>query len=207
MRPSCKTSTSPCARRRRRARNASSFAVRGRIGAYRIAKKRYAVTIFRDCDILMAHGIGTNSYAMSEETKRCPKCEQVLPVTRFSRRRLSLNSYCRSCQSICARNHYVANAAAYNARRLELQRRYYIRNRDFAIAFLRTHPCVDCGECDPVVLEFDHVDHLTKKLNVSDMIRQGFSLRRLQREIDLCVVRFVNCHRRRTAKQFAWDLN
>lgn len=145
---------------------------------------------------------------MNEETKRCPKCELELPHARFSSRGNGrLNSYCKACQSVAARNHYVANLADYNTRRLQSQRRYYRRNREYIRSYLQNHPCVDCGEVDIIVLEFDHVDASKKTANISDMVRQAFSLERLKREIDFCVVRCVNCHRKRTYAQFSWSFN
>ncbi len=63
--------------------------------------------------------------------------------------------------------------------------------------YLACHPCVGCAESDPLVLEFDHLQN--KRANVSQLTAAGWSIRRLQREIDLCEVVCVNCHRRRTA--------
>ena len=61
--------------------------------------------------------------------------------------------------------------------------------------FLREHPCVDCGERDPLVLEFDH-------LRDKDFdIARGYvdcSLEKLLAEISKCEVVCANCHRRRT---------
>jgi hypothetical protein len=144
---------------------------------------------------------------MNEETKHCPKCKTSKSEAAFNKRGSALSSYCRACQSLYARRHYVENKTSYASRRLKWQRTYYLRNRAFALEFLRRSKCIDCGIDDPVVLEFDHIDHTTKEFNISDMIRQGFSLKRLDAEISRCEVRCVNCHRRRTAKQFHWDVN
>src|SRR3546814_8531418 len=66
------------------------------------------------------------------------------------------------------------------------------------IYHLRAHPCVDCGETDPVVLEFDHLRD--KVGNVSAMVHSN-ELWRLVDEIEKCEVVCANCHRRRTARR------
>jgi hypothetical protein len=140
---------------------------------------------------------------MSQETKRCPKCEVDVPVSRFNRRSDGRCApYCKPCASVYARNHYVANSDQYKKRRLESQRRYRNRNREYVIEYLRTHPCVDCGESDPVVLDFDHIGE--KETEVTNFARRAFSLSRLKLEMSRCEVRCARCHRRRTAKQFSW---
>jgi hypothetical protein len=65
--------------------------------------------------------------------------------------------------------------------------------------YLAEHACVDCGESDPVVLEFDHLRD--KRANVPQLITYGLSWRAIQAEIAKCEVRCVNCHMRRTARQ------
>ena len=65
--------------------------------------------------------------------------------------------------------------------------------------FLKQHPCVDCGENDIIVLEFDH--RADKSENVSRAVSQGWSWKRIMTEINKCDVRCRNCHVRRTNKQ------
>jgi hypothetical protein len=142
---------------------------------------------------------------MSNETKRCPKCERDLPTEDFNKRANGrCYAYCKACQSLYLRNHYVKNAAAYNERRLLSSRRYRSRNRAYLIEYLRTHSCVDCGESDPVVLDFDHIDPASKEDEVSNLARRAYGLDRLKLEISRCTVRCACCHRRRTAKEFGW---
>jgi hypothetical protein len=67
------------------------------------------------------------------------------------------------------------------------------------LEFLRGHPCVDCGETDPVVLEFDHLRD--KVRNVSAMVNARMPWRAIEAEIEKCDVVCANCHRRRTAQR------
>jgi hypothetical protein len=61
--------------------------------------------------------------------------------------------------------------------------------------------CVDCGEADIIVLDFDHVDRKTKCFTISGAIRTRVAIPKLKAEIAKCVVRCANCHRRKTANE------
>jgi hypothetical protein len=72
-----------------------------------------------------------------------------------------------------------------------------VRTR-YLIEYFRNHPCNDCGETDPVVLEFDHLN------DKSFDIGQALPYRNWQSildEIGKCEVVCANCHRRRTAQR------
>jgi Homeodomain-like domain len=71
------------------------------------------------------------------------------------------------------------------------------RNVSHLLEILRRHPCVDCGECDPIVLEFDHIG--PKRAAVTQLAWHGCSLATIDAEIRQCKVRCANCHRRMTA--------
>jgi hypothetical protein len=117
-----------------------------------------------------------------------------------------LQRYCLTCSRAKDKKHYEASAA--RRRRLrEATHNTRIRNLNYLWEYLTNHPCVDCGENNPVVLEFDHVRGV-KKNRVSVLASRGaYSISVLQAEIDKCEVRCANCHRIKTAKQFGWYAN
>jgi hypothetical protein len=96
-------------------------------------------------------------------------------------------------------------AAGYDkkATARERNRRVMARKRSegrtFIGEYLKGHPCADCGEADPVVLDFHHVRGV-KSEEVRELSHQGRSVSAIWREIQECEVVCANCHRRRHHK-------
>lgn len=68
-------------------------------------------------------------------------------------------------------------------------------------AYLLEHPCVDCGEADVRVLEFDHDDPASKLDEVTRLANVSLPWWRVEAEIAMCSVRCANCHRRKTMEE------
>lgn len=68
------------------------------------------------------------------------------------------------------------------------------RNRAVVTSYLSGKCCVDCGNTDPRVLDFDHVRG-EKVGNVSHDVRNAWPVRKLLEEIGKCEIRCANCHR------------
>lgn len=142
--------------------------------------------------------------SVSTPLRVCARCHVPKPLSEFpikSAARQTYRSYCRPCCSEYGKEHYRRNIAAYLSRARSRRTDDRPRNRAIVAEHLATHPCVDCGEADPVVLEFDHRDPTLKLADVGRLIHSGNALA-LRAEIEKCDVRCGNCHRIRTAKQF-----
>jgi hypothetical protein len=134
------------------------------------------------------------------DTKKCNKCERLLPETDFAFRSRALGKrlgICKLCTNASGREHYERYKQYYKdkARRRDASYRKEIRSKIFE--YLSAHACVDCGEGDPVVLEFDHVRG-KKTTTISAMITRKSSWTTFLKEIRKCEIRCANCHRRRT---------
>ena len=81
------------------------------------------------------------------------------------------------------------------------QKRHRVRVRAKLLNFLSTKSCKDCGENDPIVLDFDHKKKSTKFKPVSKMMSGHYSWESLEKEIKKCDIRCANCHRRKTYKE------
>lgn len=73
-----------------------------------------------------------------------------------------------------------------------------LKARAWIKAYLAAHPCVDCGESDTRILEFDHIDPSQKEFTISRGIADGRGLKSIKAEVAKCEVRCCNCHRLRT---------
>jgi len=139
------------------------------------------------------------------ETKICSKCGTEKPVDDFSFKNKAVNrrdAACKSCKREYVKSHYQANKETYKKRAAAFSKKVYEENSAKIANYLQSHSCVDCGETDIVVLQFDHLGD--KKDSISNMVRSGFSWATIETEISKCEVRCSNCHIRKTAKTFGW---
>jgi len=133
-----------------------------------------------------------------EPTTRCGRCEETLPRSAFNRHERGRQWWCREC----FRDYFRKRGDLHRRQSGDAKRKRQEVARPFIKGYLGSHPCVDCGESDPVVLEFDHVG--AKRNGLSILAAGGASIRLLSDEIEQCEVVCVNCHRRRTARRGNW---
>ena len=85
----------------------------------------------------------------------------------------------------------------------DYKRRARRATRIKALEYLAEKGCCGCGERDPRVLEFDHIEPCKKKHGMSDLFSDGYSWgsEKLRSEIRKCRVICANCHRKHTIDQ------
>lgn len=156
--------------------------------------------------------------------KICPRCKDDKLLSEFN----SEGRYCKVCHNEKGREWRVKNKekylatqkrecenrklkregreiTVYNSKNFSSSATFYIkrrrlRNTLWVLEHFRTHPCVDCGNTDLLVLEFDHVRG-KKEFNVGEMVQRGMSLAKIKKEVTKCDVRCANCHTKKTAKE------
>ena len=134
----------------------------------------------------------------SRELRRCGRCGYDLPPECFNRLREGRQWWCRSCFAAYFRARGALHRRqSYAARRARTQ-----ALREYVLDHLRRTPCVQCGERDPVVLEFDHVGQ--KVASIAQLLSDAAPRKAVDAEIARCDVVCTNCHRRRTAHRGQW---
>ena len=124
--------------------------------------------------------------------RRCGRCHAELPLSAFNRAGDGRQHWCRDCFS----DYFRERGDRHREQSRAARRRRRDVARDFIREYLATHPCVDCGEDDLLVLEFDH--HRGEKTAEIARLLGDARLARVREEIERCEVVCVNCHRRRT---------
>ena len=127
--------------------------------------------------------------------KVCCRCKIEKPLEDFNKSKNDFQRHCRSC----AKQYYKENSERHkeNVKIRKLKHRQPLQ--DWVWYYLKDHPCVDCGETNPIVLEFDHLSD--KVASVSELIRSTTKLETIIDEITKCEVRCANCHAIVTAQR------
>jgi hypothetical protein len=136
------------------------------------------------------------------------KTADVTRLVRNGYPRVQLEAEFVKCEVVCANRHRRRTAERQRSWRqrhmdgtleeslpVSLRKR---RNLLFVRDILASARCIDCGELDIRVLEFDHVRE--KRGSVTKLMWEETSLKSLEAEIAKCEIRCANCHRKRTAE-------
>jgi hypothetical protein len=121
-------------------------------------------------------------YSEPQQQKVCRACYSLKQISEYYPKR----RICKICQ-----------------RKRDDDRRE--KGKEYVFRHYATHPCVDCGEKNPCVLQLDHLTDKYK--DVSKMVAGRTTVKTLKKEIAKCVVRCANCHARKTAKDQNWYKN
>jgi hypothetical protein len=139
------------------------------------------------------------------DTRVCSKCGIEKDITEFPLRNQSTKrrqSYCKDCKSKMHASWYERNKDYQKANAKKHRIKSRNAAKEYVWKYLLKHPCIQCGESNPVVLEFHHRHGKDKA--VTEMVSSGYTIPRIQAEIDKCDVLCANCHRILTAKERGW---
>ena len=113
------------------------------------------------------------------ETKICTKCGRELPIDHFHWRNKAngtRRSECKDCH-----NQYMKEI---------------YRDKKDSLQNLKSEiKCAKCGENRGYVLDFHHKDPATKEATIARMTSNKYTLDKLEKELEKCIVLCANCHR------------
>ncbi len=135
--------------------------------------------------------------------KTCSRCKMLLNEIDFNWKKQNVrkSSYCKKCSRLYIKEHYLSHRKYYLDK--AKKRNEFVRSQTCNLIknYLLLHPCIDCGENDLNVLEFDHKDPAIKIDTVSHIIQRKLSQQKLLDEMSKCDIRCANCHRKKTNRE------
>jgi hypothetical protein len=133
--------------------------------------------------------------------KKCSTCRRELPLAEFNKRSASRDGrqpVCRACNKVRSRRYYSENIEKHRKAVAAQVAKTRSAHLERIGEYLIDNPCVDCGESDIRVLDFDHREGHEKTAEVMKLAKAAYSWARVSAEIAKCDVRCRNCHARVT---------
>lgn len=133
--------------------------------------------------------------------RRCNKCFKEKDEKEFhwKIKNVRRKTTCSSCEKEYHKSHYLNNENYRNKCKESAKvknKEYNERNLSILGDILQTNCCADCGETNPIVLEFDHIKG--KSIGIARLKRNAASIKTLLSEVSKCEIVCANCHRKRT---------
>lgn len=90
------------------------------------------------------------------------------------------------------RTQYRLNSAHF----VRKVRQHKLKIRAWFEEYKSSLSCTQCGEQHPATLDFHHVRPSQKKISVAQLVAEGYSRIRIEKELTKCKVLCSNCHRK-----------
>ncbi len=129
--------------------------------------------------------------------KQCCTCKETKKLTEFNKKHTTkdgLQNICRECSKKRSRKYYKDNREQHYKDVKANNRRYVKRNIDFVQEYKSIHGCLLCPEKANCCLDFHHVRD--KEVCVSVAVYLAYSIDKLKKEMDKCILLCANCHRK-----------
>jgi len=134
-------------------------------------------------------------------------CGQEKPLTEEffapkNRDRETWVGKCKECTSTYNRERYASDPELRRKTRAAAKisnKKTRVITTTYVNEYKLSHNCEDCGEQNPIVLDFHHTGEQPKKGSISRLVQDFYNLKTIKIEIAKCVIVCANCHRKRHA--------
>jgi len=125
--------------------------------------------------------------------------ERDLPITKFRKQKRNKDGLASQCKT-CADRISIASHAKRPGHKTKIAKQ---RRKKLLAKYRKWKSdigCKCCPEVEGICLELHHLDPNKKEINPSDMLKNGWSWKKIMKEAVKCIVLCSNCHKKVHAK-------
>lgn len=134
--------------------------------------------------------------------KTCTNCKEQKELAAFNKRRQAYQSICKECNRQKCHDYYALNRER-QIKQVYQSKQKRIRENQSRIRDVLAIGC-KCGFKDIRALEFHHIYPADKSDGISKLLADGYSWKRLEKELAKCEVICANCHKIETSEAQNW---
>lgn len=128
--------------------------------------------------------------------KNCPKCSITKPLSHYGKNKSrpdGMQRICKDCMKTVQQKSYVNNKEKHISRNKTYNVSHRKQLSNMFEKYKSNHSCAKCGDTRGYILDFHHIDPLTKENEVSNLVySKGWEY--ALGEIEKCIMLCKNCH-------------
>lgn len=125
----------------------------------------------------------------------CCRCKNERDESEFSFKNKSKNIRNKTCK-ICFKDIRKQWYTKYKQQIINKNILNKNKNITWFENYKKDKKCSICGESHPACLDFHHLDPNIKEFNIGIIVRSTYSIKKIIKEINKCIILCSNCHRK-----------